>query len=182
MIHLLIASGNAHKVSEIGALLGAGVRCFSWKDFALAPEVIEDAATFAGNASKKAIEAAALLAGMWAASRQPDSPLALPKLVLADDSGLEVDALGGAPGVHSARFAALDAGIRGNSPDADNSAKLLRLLKDVPLERRTARFRCVIALAPVIERVAANASPVCSADECELQTELFEGSCEGRII
>src|SRR5271155_17131 len=146
MIHLLIASGNAHKVSEIGALLGAGVRCFSWKDFALAPEVIEDAATFAGNASKKAIDSAALLAGMWAASRQPDSPLALPKLVLADDSGLEVDALGGAPGVHSARFAALDLQNKEpraadhNTDDEANNARVLRELMGVPSERRTARF------------------------------------------
>ncbi len=67
--------------------------------------------------------------------------------MLADDSGLEVDALNGAPGVHSARFAALDKSE--NSRDADNNAKLLRLLEDVPLEKRTARFRCVIALVPV---------------------------------
>ncbi len=58
-----------------------------------------------------------------------------------------MDALDGAPGVHSARFAALDKSE--NSHDADNNAKLLRLLKDVPLEKRTARFRCVIALVPV---------------------------------
>src|SRR5208283_2685491 len=64
--------------------------------------------------------------------------------VLADDSGLEVDALGGAPGVHSARFAAEGAG---NASDAANNAKLLRLLAGVPAERRTARFRCVLALA-----------------------------------
>ena len=61
-------------------------------------------------------------------------------LVLADDSGLEVDALGGAPGVNSARFAALDTGQPGNSSTAANNAKLLRLLSDVPLEKRTARF------------------------------------------
>jgi XTP/dITP diphosphohydrolase len=95
---------------------------------------------------------------------------------------LEVDALGGAPGVHSARYAAMDVGQPGNSSDAENSAKLLRLLKDVPLERRTARFRCVIALAPVVSLAVKNASPVCDADEHELQTELFEGSCEGRIL
>ena len=101
--------------------------------------------------------------------------------VLADDSGLEVDALKGAPGVHSARFAALDTGGAGNSPTAANNAKLLRLLKGVPLEKRTARFRCVMALTPVLSARPANASPVCAADAFELQTELFEGTCEGRI-
>jgi XTP/dITP diphosphohydrolase len=176
MITLLIASGNAHKVAEIRAVLGNGVRCLSWKDFASPPDVIEDAPTFAGNASKKAVESAIWLAGLRTAAREK------PALVLADDSGLEVDALNGAPGVYSARFAAAETGARGNSSDADNCAKLLRLLKDVPSERRAARFRCVIALAPVSCAVAKNASPVCGADESELQMEVFEGSCEGRII
>jgi XTP/dITP diphosphohydrolase len=101
--------------------------------------------------------------------------------VLADDSGLEVDALGGAPGVHSARFAALDTGKPGNSPTAENNAKLLRLLKDVPLDQRTARFRCVVALTPVLGSDRKGASPVCYAEGTELQTELFEGTCEGWI-
>ena len=92
--------------------------------------------------------------------------------VLADDSGLEVDALGGAPGVHSARFAALDGAGQGNSHDADNNAKLLRLLKNVPLEKRTARFRCVLALASVERRTS-------SVEGRELQ--LLEGVCEGQI-
>src|ERR1017187_8989177 len=96
--------------------------------------------------------------------------------VLADDSGLEVDALNGAPGVHSARFAALDKSE--NSHDADNNAKLLRLLNEVPLEKRSARFRCVIALAPVPEELMENASPVCYADEFEAQ--IFDGACGGR--
>jgi len=104
-----------------------------------------------------------------------------PHYVLADDSGLEVDALGGAPGVHSARYAALDTGRPGNSPDEDNNAKLLRLLRDVPWEKRTARFRCVLALTPVHKPPALSSSPVCYADELELATELFEGSCEGWI-
>jgi len=102
-------------------------------------------------------------------------------LVLADDSGLEVDALGGAPGVHSARFAALDAGRLGNSSSVENNAKLLRLLGDTPLDKRTARFRCVLALTPVLNSAAQWASPVCYAEEGELHTELFEGTCEGRI-
>jgi XTP/dITP diphosphohydrolase len=104
-------------------------------------------------------------------------------LVLADDSGLEVDALNGAPGVHSARFAALDAdtGHSGNAHDADNNAKLLRLLAEIPAEKRTARFRCCIALMPVDEVRVENASPVCYADEAELMARLFDGTCEGHI-
>src|SRR6185503_15292003 len=69
----------------------------------------------------------------------------------------------------------------GNSGDAENNAKLLRLLRDVPMEKRTARFRCVIALTPVATSEAHTGSPVCLADEGELRTELFDGACEGRI-
>jgi XTP/dITP diphosphohydrolase len=88
--------------------------------------------------------------------------------VLADDSGLEVDAMHGAPGVQSARFAAL--GGQANSSDSANNAKLLRLLKDVPAEQRAARFRCVIALVAVQHLKSEIRSP-----------KLFEGVCEGRI-
>ena len=98
--------------------------------------------------------------------------------MLADDSGLEVDALNGAPGVHSARFAAMDKNE--NSKDADNNAKLMRLLKNVPLDRRTARFRCVIALVPVSHGNLESTSPVCFADEFEAQ--IFDGACEGKIL
>jgi XTP/dITP diphosphohydrolase len=145
-----------------------------------APEVVEDAGTFAGNATKKAVELA-----KWMSATRPVELGAFvgdgEVVVLADDSGLEVDALGGAPGVHSARFAALDTGQSGNSSTADNNAKLVRLLNGVPPEKRTARFRCVLALTPAQEEVTSNASPVCQADEFEMQTELFEGVCEGRI-
>jgi XTP/dITP diphosphohydrolase len=79
------------------------------------------------------------------------------------------------------RFAALDTGKPGNSPTADNNAKLLRLLGDVASDKRTARFRCVVALTPVLRPESGSASPVCCADEVELQTELFDGTCEGRI-
>jgi XTP/dITP diphosphohydrolase len=92
-----------------------------------------------------------------------------------------VDALNGAPGVHSARFATLDTGVPGNSPDAQNNAKLLRLLEKVPVTQRTARFRCVIALTPLMSAHPASASPACAADEHEMATELFDGTCEGRI-
>ncbi|HEV2319356.1 MAG TPA: non-canonical purine NTP pyrophosphatase [Verrucomicrobiae bacterium] len=169
---ILIATRNAHKVSEIQAILGKEFRYLTLNDFPQAPKVIEDANTFAGNAAKKAVELAKWLAGRTAQLT--------PDFVLADDSGLEVDALNGAPGVISARFAATDRPE--NSPDADNNAKLLRLLKHVPAGKRTARFRCVIALTPVPSTEIENASPVCYADESELQTQLFDGACQGRII
>jgi XTP/dITP diphosphohydrolase len=173
----LIATRNAHKMSEIRAILGAEYRYLTLDDFPNAPKVIEDAGTFAGNASKKAVELA-----KWIASSRHPSLDTGHFFVLADDSGLEVDALNGAPGVHSARFAALDSGKDGNSKDADNNAKLLRLLTNVPAEKRTARFRCTIALTPVTtHNPQPAASPVCYADELELQTEIFDGTCEGRI-
>ncbi|MGA2685744.1 MAG: non-canonical purine NTP pyrophosphatase [Verrucomicrobiota bacterium] len=178
-ISLLIATRNAHKAGEIHAILGEGFRLPTLKDFPAAPAVVEDAPTFAGNATKKAAELACWLPRPFPGSPAPD---ARPDFVLADDSGLEVDALNGAPGVHSARFAALDSATSGNTPDADNNAKLLRLLRDVPLERRTARFHCVIALTPRLPKTTKNASPVCYADEFEMQTKLFDGVCEGRIL
>lgn len=185
MTGILIATRNDHKVAEIRALLGQAaarfrdsgpIEFFTLRDFPGAPSVVEDANTFAGNATKKAVELARWVAGVPAGGATPRVDF-----VLADDSGLEVDALNGAPGVHSARFAASDPASAGNSADADNNAKLLRLLRDVPATKRTARFRCVLALAPVFAPVTANASPVCQADEFELQTVLFDGACEGRI-
>jgi len=176
MTTLIIATRNAHKVEEIRGILGAQFCFLTLRDFPNAPTVVEDANTFAGNATKKAVELA-----RWLGVQSPKSKVHSPVFVLADDSGLEVDALNGAPGVHSARFAALDSGAVGNSSDAENNARLLRLLKDVPPEKRTARFRCVIALTPVLVEEQGNASPVCSADERELRTELFDGVCEGRI-
>ena len=171
---ILIATRNAHKVSEIQAILGNQFQYLTLNDFPGAPKVVEDADTFAGNATKKAVELAE-----WLAEREAEAK-PLPDFVLADDSGLEVDALNGAPGVFSARFAAMDSPH--NSSDADNNAKLLRLLKDVPLEKRTARFRCVLAFAPIPSRKVAPASPVCYAEEIASQTELFDGACEGRIL
>ena len=178
MTTLLIATRNAHKVGEIRAILSGQFRYLTLQDFPAAPNVVEDAATFAGNATKKAVE----LAQWLASSSNLVKAATAPDFVLADDSGLEVDALGGAPGVHSARFASLDSGKPGNSPDADNNAKLLRLLKDIRAEKLTARFRCVIALTPVAPEPPQNASPVCDANQFELSTELFDGTCEGRIL
>jgi XTP/dITP diphosphohydrolase len=176
MTTLIVATRNTHKVGEIQAILGPQFHFLTLRDFPGAPAVVEDASTFAGNAAKKALELA-----HWLSAQSSKSEVQGSKFILADDSGLEVDALNGAPGVYSARFAALDAGADGNSSDAANNAKLLRLLKDVPLEKRTARFRCVIALTPVVEDGARNASPVCAADEREMQTALFDGACEGQI-
>jgi XTP/dITP diphosphohydrolase len=158
MTTLLIATRNAHKVGEIQTILGAAFRCLTLDSCPGAPEIVEDADTFAGNAAKKAEGLARWL--------QTQPKATAPDFVLADDSGLEVDALGGAPGVHSARFAALDTGKPGNSPTSENNAKLLRLLQGVPEASRTARFRCVLALTPA-------GAP---------STQLFSGACEGRII
>ena len=202
---ILIATRNAHKVGEIRSILGGDFQYFTLADFPGAPGVMEDAGTFAGNATKKSAELARWLAAAgsaaWAPLHRPTvqvgpesrstptvnrpegrAPGAWPEdvWVLADDSGLEVDALQGAPGVHSARFAAVDAFKDGNTADADNNAKLLRLLREVPSERRPARFRCVLALTPVVAEARASASPVCYLGE-EPQTELFDGTCEGRI-
>ena len=173
MTTLLIATRNAHKVGEIRAILGAQFQFLTLNDFPAAPKVVEDADTFVGNAKKKAVE----LAKWFSAGSRITHHASRITFVLADDSGLEVDVLNGTPGVHSARFAALDKSE--NSHDADNNAKLLRLLKDVPLKKRTARFRCVIALVPVPETSIESASPVCFADEFEAQ--IFDGACEGRI-
>jgi XTP/dITP diphosphohydrolase len=161
---IIIATRNAHKVGEIRAILGSGFQLLSLNDFPDAPGVVEDAATFAGNATKKAIELA-----RWLVVAFPPTPRALPLFVLADDSGLEVDALDGAPGVHSARFAAEDSATSGNTPDADNNSKLLKLLKDMPAAKRTARFHCAMAIAE-IQLPASVLNPL-----------VFDGACEGRI-
>jgi XTP/dITP diphosphohydrolase len=179
MVTLLIATRNAHKVGEIRAILGEKFHYLVLNDLPDSPEVVEDAGTFAGNATKKAVQLATWLSASLITNHQ--SPITPPTFVLADDSGLEVDALGGAPGVHSARFAALDTGKPGNSPTTENNAKLLWLLGNTPLDKRTARFRCVVALTPVLRSGGVSASPVCCADEFEFQTELFDGTIEGRI-
>jgi XTP/dITP diphosphohydrolase len=160
-----IATGNGHKVDEIRAVLGPGFTVLSQRDAALRLEIEETGATFRDNALIKA--------ATWAGYLSSDVCHLGADHVLADDSGLEVDALGGAPGVHSARFAALDDGRRGNSPDAENNAKLLRLLREVPPEGRRARFRCALALVPV--RRGASPDPLAAA------ARFFEGACEGQI-
>jgi XTP/dITP diphosphohydrolase len=164
MTTLIVATRNAHKTGEIRAILGERLRVLCLKDFPSAPNAVEDADTFAGNAAKKANTVA-----NWLHATAPEELRGENSFVLADDSGLEVDALNGAPGVHSARFAALDSGAPGNSSDAENNAKLLRLLKDIPRERRTARFRCVLALVEI------------SPSSAGRPPQFFEGACEGHI-
>ena len=152
---IVIASGNSHKAKEIQSLLGKNYTYLTFRDFPNAPEVKEDASSFAGNAVKKALSLV-----NWLKQNETLSE----GWILADDSGLEVDVLDGAPGVHSARYASTTE--TGNSSDEDNNSKLLQELADRVEHHRTARFRCVIALAQAGEYT---------------QPRLFEGSCEGRI-
>ncbi|HXU79113.1 MAG TPA: non-canonical purine NTP pyrophosphatase [Methylomirabilota bacterium] len=175
---LVMATRNRHKTGEIQSILGDGFRYLALTDVPGAPEVVEDAGTFAGNATKKAVALAKWLTA--SGGRHLTGPPAK-AWVLADDSGLEVDALNGAPGVHSARFAALETGRAGNSADSENLTRLLKLLGEVPAGKRGARFKCVLALTQVLSAETTNASPTCYADEFEMGTELFEGVCEGRI-
>src|SRR2546430_8272233 len=122
-MELLLATRNPYKTREFRELLGRG---FNVKDLSLLPEIAlpeESGRTFEENAALKAI----------AASQDLES------WVIADDSGLEVDALGGAPGIYSARYAGE------NASDRNNTDKLLGELRDRK-EKRSARFRCVIAL------------------------------------
>lgn len=172
---LVIATRNRHKLEEIRACLGGGFDFLTLLDFPDAPLAIEDQPTFAGNAAKKA----SLLA-RWLAEHNGQTQR---MFVLADDSGLEVDALGGGPGVNSARSAALDRGGIGNSTDAENNAKLLRLLAHTPLERRTARFRCAIALVEVEPPGCAGdmSGPLRTRDSAR-EPLIFEGVCEGHIL
>jgi XTP/dITP diphosphohydrolase len=177
---ILIATRNRHKAAEIQKILGDDFQLLTLENFIGAPQVVEDADSFAGNATKKALELA-----HWLAQDDTKFQARSAKLdfVLADDSGLKVDALNGAPGVHSARFAAMDSGAGAspaNSSDAANNAKLLKLLEKIPAEKRTARFRCVLALTFVPAARVESASPVCFADEFE--TQIFDGVCRGKII
>jgi len=134
MKRVLIATSNPGKLRDFaGAAAAFGVEIASIPNFASLPAVIEDGATFEANARKKAEAYSRYVPG---------------EIVLADDSGLEVDALGGAPGVHTARYAAEEPHLaNNNTEDEANNARLLRELKDIPPEKRTARFVCVIAAA-----------------------------------
>lgn len=139
----ILASKNKHKAEEIKEILGEGFEIITQTDAGAGDiEVIEDGATFEENAAKKA--------------EQIMHALNLP--VIADDSGLCVDYLNGAPGVHTARFAGE------NATDEENISKLLSALDGVPSEERGAKFVCVIALA-----------------EPGKETRFFRGESKGKI-
>jgi XTP/dITP diphosphohydrolase len=162
---VLVATSNTGKLRDfVGAAAPFGITVANIPNFSSLTPVVEDGATFEDNARKKA----------------KSYSLAVPgELVLADDSGIEIDALGGAPGVYSARFAALtraddltddltnnDARVAdANSDDEDNNARVLHELKSIPPEKRTARFVCILAAA---------------RDGHIL--EIFRGSAEGIIL
>ena len=134
MKKILIATSNPGKLRDFaGAAASHGVEIVPLPNFRSLPAVVEDGLTFEANARKKAEEY---------------SRAAFGDIVMADDSGLEIDALNGAPGVHSARYAADEPHKADENTDDDaNNARVLRELSDVPDERRTGRFVCVIAAA-----------------------------------
>ena len=143
-MQLLVASRNKHKLRELAGLLqDLPLETVPASSIRGLPEIAEDGATIRDNAIKKAVETARVAK----------------KLTLADDTGLEVDALKGEPGVRSARFAGEKATYH------ENNKKLLERLQGVPYDKRTARFRCVVAIA----------------DENGLR-ECVEGICNGTIL
>jgi XTP/dITP diphosphohydrolase len=152
MGRILIATSNPGKIRDFaGAASVHGIEVAPLPNFASLPPVVEDGATFEANARKKAESYSRHAAG---------------ELVIADDSGLEVDALGGAPGVHSARYAADEPhAAEANTDDEANNAKLVREIRSVSPEKRTGRFVCWIAAAREGKTLA-----------------VFEGKAEGIII
>lgn len=168
-MRLLVATRNAGKLREFEVLLGdalpAGTQLVGVDAWPTAvPEVVEDGATFVDNALLKAIQ----------------TYRATGATTLADDSGLQVDALGGAPGIFSARYAGEHATA------AQNNAKLVEALRGVPFEQRTARYVAAVALCLGDDalgdtlRATTNAMAWGYHDGC---TVVFgQGTCEGRII
>ncbi|MEM8944940.1 MAG: RdgB/HAM1 family non-canonical purine NTP pyrophosphatase [Planctomycetota bacterium] len=140
-LDLLIGTTNLGKGRELAALLAPhGFQIRTLQDVASPIDVVEDGDSFAANACKKARELAQHL-DCW---------------VLADDSGIEVDALDGAPGIFSARYASEDGG-----DDAANNAKLVAELSDVPRERRTANYYCHVTVADPKGDIRAESSGIC---------------------
>lgn len=146
VIDLLVATTNQGKFAEVQAFLGKlPLQILSLRDLQNPPAVVEDGASFEANALKKA-RTLAQFSGL---------------LTLADDSGIEVDALGGAPGIYSARYCGED----GN--DDANNRKLLRELANVPADQRAGRFVCALAL--------------CAPGSSAMKEWSVRESCEGRI-
>jgi XTP/dITP diphosphohydrolase len=152
MRRILIATSNSGKLRDFaGAAASHGIEIASIPGFSSLPAVIEDGQTFEANARKKAEAYSLYVPG---------------EIVLADDSGLEVDALGGAPGVHSARYAAEEPHrAESNTDDEANNGRVLRELNGIPPEKRTGRFVCVL---------------VAARDGKTL--EVFRGAAEGIIL
>ena len=149
MSRILIATSNRGKLRDFAAAAaGLPLEIVPVPGFAELPSVAEDAPDFAGNARRKA---------------EHYSRLVPSDLLLADDSGLEVEALGGAPGVLSARYAAADG--EANSTDPANNARLLREMREVREHERSARFVCAISVARHGQQLAA-----------------FRGEARGRIL
>lgn len=144
---ILVATTNPGKLTELSEMLDIDADFKNLADFPGIEEVPEDGSTFEQNAQKKAL-GYAKATGLW---------------TIADDSGLVIDALGGAPGIHSARFSGEKSELR-TLIDHKNTAKVLKLMKNVPVEKRTARFVCSICLA--------------SPEKVLIQTE---GTVEGTI-
>ena len=148
--HLLVATRSSHKLAELRDLLGVDTaELVSLDDLGVEGDVDETGSTFEANARLKARHGARLTG--------------LP--TIADDSGLEVDALGGGPGVRTRRYAGE------NATDLDNNAKLLAALAGLPPERRTARYVCVLALALPDSTGPRGGSPM----------RVVRGTCRGRI-
>ncbi|HLM81138.1 MAG TPA: RdgB/HAM1 family non-canonical purine NTP pyrophosphatase [Terriglobales bacterium] len=148
---VLVATSNAGKLRDFAGAAAYGITVANIPHFASLPEVVEDGASFEENARKKAEGYSLAVRG---------------ELVLADDSGLEIDALGGAPGVHSARYAADEPHTaERNTDDEANNARVLRELRGVPEQKRTARFICVLVVARDGQTV-----------------QIFRGAAEGIIL
>jgi XTP/dITP diphosphohydrolase len=163
-VDLVVATRNEKKLVEIRDLLAdLDFNVMSIGDFACIPEVQEDGSTFEENAKKKAAQTAQITK----------------RLTLADDSGLEIDYLGGQPGVRSARFAGE------NATDEDRNGKVLDLLKGVPLPERRARFRCAIAIASPDAGIVNSQQSIVNrgleTGDYVLMTEVITGTCEGEI-
>ena len=143
-MELVLATQNLDKIKEIkDTFKDLGLKVFTFKDFSHFPSVVEDKETPHDNALKKARTIARFTG----------------KIALADDSGLEVEALGGAPGIFSSRFAGEKASYE------DNNRKILSLLEGVPLDERKAAFRCFIAIS-----------------DGGNKEKVVEGICKGRIL
>ena len=157
MKQIVFATNNAHKLEELRAIVGDCYNILSLSDIGVHEDIPEDAPTLEGNARAKAL---------WVTRRYGVT-------CFADDTGLEVDALDGAPGVYSARYAAAP-GTPGHDSRA-NTALLLKNLQGVPSPERTARFRTVIALVHPAARLV-------DGTWCCTEPRLFQGVVNGRIL